>query len=47
MKDMRDFIEQAEAEGMLHRIKAEVDWDYPILPRLMRKKRDLHCFLRI
>ena len=27
MKDMRDFIEQAEAEGMLHRIKAEVDWD--------------------
>jgi 4-hydroxy-3-polyprenylbenzoate decarboxylase len=27
MKSMRDFIEQAEAEGMLHRIKAEVDWD--------------------
>ncbi len=27
MKDMRDFIEQAEEEGMLHRIKAEVDWD--------------------
>jgi 4-hydroxy-3-polyprenylbenzoate decarboxylase len=24
---MRDFIEQAESEGMLHRIKAEVDWD--------------------
>jgi len=24
---MRDFIEQAEAEGMLQRIKAEVDWD--------------------
>ncbi|MBW2067041.1 MAG: phenylphosphate carboxylase subunit beta [Deltaproteobacteria bacterium] len=27
MRSMRDFIEQAEAEGMLHRIKAEVDWD--------------------
>ena len=27
MKSIRDFIEQAEAEGMLHRIKAEVDWD--------------------
>ena len=27
MKDMRDFINQAEKEGMLHRIKAEVDWD--------------------
>ncbi|MBW1998288.1 MAG: phenylphosphate carboxylase subunit beta [Deltaproteobacteria bacterium] len=27
MKSMRDFIEQAEAEGMLHRIEAEVDWD--------------------
>ncbi len=27
MKSMRDFIEQAEAEGMLHRIKAEGDWD--------------------
>ena len=27
MKSMRDFIEQAEAEGMLQRIKAEVDWD--------------------
>jgi 4-hydroxy-3-polyprenylbenzoate decarboxylase len=27
MKSMRDFIEQAESEGMLHRIKAEVDWD--------------------
>lgn len=27
MKDMRDFIAQAEAEGMLKRIKAEVDWD--------------------
>ena len=27
MKSMRDFIEQAEADGMLHRIKAEVDWD--------------------
>ena len=27
MKSMRDFIEQAEKEGMLKRIKAEVDWD--------------------
>ena len=27
MKSMRDFIEQAEKEGMLQRIKAEVDWD--------------------
>ena len=27
MKSMRDFIEQAEADGMLQRIKAEVDWD--------------------
>ena len=27
MKDIRDFIGQAEDEGMLHRIKAEVDWD--------------------
>ncbi|MBW1682821.1 MAG: phenylphosphate carboxylase subunit beta [Deltaproteobacteria bacterium] len=27
MKSMRDFIEKAEAEGMLRRIKAEVDWD--------------------
>ena len=27
MKDMRDFIAQAEKEGMLHRIKAEADWD--------------------
>jgi phenylphosphate carboxylase beta subunit len=27
MKDMRDFIAQAEKEGMLQRIKAEVDWD--------------------
>ena len=27
MKSMRDFIEQAEAEGMLQRIKAVVDWD--------------------
>jgi len=27
MKSMRDFIEQAESEGMLQRIKAEVDWD--------------------
>ncbi|MBW2093838.1 MAG: phenylphosphate carboxylase subunit beta [Deltaproteobacteria bacterium] len=27
MKSMRDFIAQAEAEGMLKRIKAEVDWD--------------------
>lgn len=27
MKSMRDFIEQAEKEGQLKRIKAEVDWD--------------------
>jgi phenylphosphate carboxylase beta subunit len=27
MKSIRDFIEQAEADGMLQRIKAEVDWD--------------------
>ena len=27
MKSMRDFIKQAEEEGMLQRIKAEVDWD--------------------
>jgi len=27
MKSMRDFIEQAEAQGVLLRIKAEVDWD--------------------
>ncbi len=27
MKSMRDFIEQAEKEGMLKRIKAEVDWN--------------------
>lgn len=27
MKDMRDFIQEAEARGLLHRIKAEVDWD--------------------
>jgi phenylphosphate carboxylase beta subunit len=27
MKSMRDFIAQAESEGMLKRIKAEVDWD--------------------
>ena len=27
MKSIRDFIEQAEAEGMLQRINAEVDWD--------------------
>ncbi|MBU4425691.1 MAG: phenylphosphate carboxylase subunit beta [Pseudomonadota bacterium] len=27
MKSMRDFIEQAESEGMLQRIKAEVDWN--------------------
>ncbi|RLC22812.1 MAG: phenylphosphate carboxylase subunit beta [Deltaproteobacteria bacterium] len=27
MKSMRDFIEQAEAKGLLRRIKAEVDWD--------------------
>jgi phenylphosphate carboxylase beta subunit len=27
MKSMRDFITQAEAEGLLKRIKAEVDWN--------------------
>ncbi len=27
MKDMRDFISKAEEKGILHRIKAEVDWD--------------------
>jgi phenyl-phosphate phosphatase/carboxylase subunit beta len=27
MKSMRDFVAQAEAEGMLKRIKAEVDWN--------------------
>ncbi|MDZ7700262.1 MAG: UbiD family decarboxylase [Deltaproteobacteria bacterium] len=27
MKSMRDFIEQCEQEGMLRRIKPEVDWD--------------------
>ena len=27
MKSIRDFIEQAEADGMLQRIKAEVDWN--------------------
>ncbi len=27
MKSIRDFIEQAESDGMLQRIKAEVDWD--------------------
>lgn len=27
MKDMRDFIAKAEELGMLHRIKAEVDWN--------------------
>lgn len=27
MKSMRDFIAKAEKEGMLHRVKAEVDWD--------------------
>ncbi len=27
MKSMRDFIEAAEKEGLLKRIKAEVDWD--------------------
>lgn len=27
MRDMRDFISKAEEKGMLHRIKAEVDWD--------------------
>ena len=27
MKDIRDFIAKCEEEGMLHRIKAEVDWN--------------------
>ena len=27
MKDLRDFITMAEKEGMLKRIKPEVDWD--------------------
>ena len=27
MKSMRDFIEVAEKEGVLHRVKAEVDWN--------------------
>ena len=27
MKDLRDFVKQAESQGMLQRIKAEVDWD--------------------
>jgi len=27
MKDLRDFITQAEKEGELKRIKAEVDWN--------------------
>jgi 4-hydroxy-3-polyprenylbenzoate decarboxylase len=27
MKSMRDFIERCEQEGVLHRIKAEVDWN--------------------
>ena len=27
MKDLRDFITMAEKEGMLKRIKAEVDWN--------------------
>ena len=27
MKDLRDFIARCEDEGLLHRIKAEVDWD--------------------
>ncbi len=27
MKDLREFIEQAESRGLLKRIKAEVDWD--------------------
>lgn len=27
MEDMRDFIQEAEANGMLKRIQAEVDWD--------------------
>ena len=27
MKDVRDFIAKCEEEGILQRIKAEVDWD--------------------
>ncbi len=27
MKDMRDFVKEAEAKGLCKRIKAEVDWD--------------------
>jgi|GEM_PF-4155343 len=27
MKDMRDFVAEAEAKGLCKRIKAEVDWD--------------------
>ncbi|MBN1277573.1 MAG: phenylphosphate carboxylase subunit beta [Deltaproteobacteria bacterium] len=27
MKDLRDYIARCEKEGLLHRIKAEVDWD--------------------
>ena len=27
MKDLRDYIAKCEEEGLLHRIKAEVDWD--------------------
>ena len=27
MRDLRDFISMAEKEGMLKRIKPEVDWD--------------------
>jgi phenylphosphate carboxylase beta subunit len=30
MKDLRDFIAKCEEEGLLHRIKAEVDWDLEV-----------------
>jgi len=38
---MRDFIEQAERGGMLHRIKAEVDWDLELshIAKLNEEKR--------
>ncbi len=29
-KDLREFIDKLEAEGELHRVKAEVDWDTEI-----------------
>jgi phenylphosphate carboxylase beta subunit len=41
MKSMRDFIAQAEAEGMLKRIKAEVDWNLELshIAKLNEEKR--------